>query len=126
MRTEFFLDMVFREPYTAARSHDLRGRHPGVPGVDPLDDGNPQHEDKVSPLLIEMRKRGHRSVLDARTLRLVPLCVSVYGVSLHAGGALRMQWQARARGARSHFSDQAASKARCDLAIRFNGSSAWK
>ena len=91
MRTEFFLDMVFREPYTAARSHDLRGRHPIVPGVDPLDDCNPQHEDKVSPpLLIEMRKRGYLSVLDVRTLMLVPLCVSVYGVSLHAGGALRM------------------------------------
>jgi rare lipoprotein A len=34
--------------------------------------------------------------MDSRTLRLVPSRVSVYVVSLHAGAALRMQWQNRA------------------------------
>ena len=43
------------------------------------------------------RKRGHPSVLDIRTVRLVPSRVSVYGVPLHAGAAGRMRRQARAR-----------------------------
>ena len=81
---------LVRRPHTAGRGRGI------IPGAILGTRATLHSEKKASPLCVRSGKEGTR-VVDINTITLVLSHVSVHVVSLRAGAACRMQWQARAR-----------------------------